>query len=55
MYMQEDDITRIKTSMLIFALEKALGNFVLDKEHLGDQLSAGTVDSIIERSEKKVR
>lgn len=53
MYMQEDDITRIKTSMLIFALEKALGNFVLDKEHLGDQLSAGTVDSIIERSEKK--
>ena len=51
--MQEDDITRIKTSMLVFALEKALGNFVLDKEHLGDQLSVGTVNNIIERHEKK--
>ncbi|MEZ9716204.1 hypothetical protein AB4234_03825 [Vibrio cyclitrophicus] len=51
--MQEDDITRIKTSMLIFSLEKALGNFVLDKEHLGDQLSTGAVENIIERSEKK--
>jgi len=51
--MQEDDITRIKTSMLIFSLEKALGNFVLDKEHLGDQLSPGSVANIIDRLEIK--
>lgn len=47
--MDDVQLLRIKTSMLVYSLEQALGSFVLNKEHLNDHLSSNCVDVIINR------
>jgi predicted transcriptional regulator len=47
--MDATEILRIKSSMLVYSLEKALGSYVLDNEALKDELSNGSINAIVTR------
>lgn len=44
---------RIKTAMIVYSLEEALGNYVIQNEELVENLSEGTRSSIIDREREK--
>ena len=51
--MENQQKNRIKTAMIIYALEEALGNYVLDNEELIEDISSNTRDSIINREKER--
>jgi tetratricopeptide (TPR) repeat protein len=44
---------RIKTAMIVYALEEALGNYVIQNEELIDDISEGTRTSIVDREKER--
>lgn len=51
--MEEFQKLRIKTSMIVFALEEGLGSYVIENEDFGDDISPNSKNSIVNREHAK--
>ncbi len=53
--MDEIHSRRIKSAMIVYAIEQALGNFILNNSEFSEDLSENTISDILKREQARGR